>query len=45
MIGNSQEFKTFGGYLKALLENYFKLSIFFLKNSSEKTSFQSIILF
>jgi hypothetical protein len=31
MIGNSQGFKTFRVYLKALLENYFKLSIIFLK--------------
>jgi hypothetical protein len=36
MIGNSQGFKTFWVYLKALLENYFKLSIIFLKNFFEK---------
>jgi hypothetical protein len=29
MIGISQGFETFLGYLKALLENYFKLSIIF----------------
>jgi hypothetical protein len=29
MIENSQEFKNFWVYLKALLENYFKLSIIF----------------
>jgi hypothetical protein len=36
MVGNSQGFKTFRAYLKALLENYFKLSIIFLKNFFEK---------
>jgi hypothetical protein len=36
MIENSQGFKTFWVYLKALLENYFKLTIFFLKNFFEK---------
>jgi hypothetical protein len=36
MIGNSQGFKTFWVYLKALLENYFKLSTIFLKNFFEK---------
>jgi hypothetical protein len=36
MIGISQGFKTFWVYLKALLENYFKLSIIFLKNFFEK---------
>jgi hypothetical protein len=36
MIGNSQGFKTFLVYLKALLENYFKLSIIFLRNLFEK---------
>jgi hypothetical protein len=32
LIENLQRFKTFWVYLKALLENYFKLSIIFLKN-------------
>jgi hypothetical protein len=36
MIEISQGFKTFWVYLKALLENYFKLSIIFLKNFFEK---------
>jgi hypothetical protein len=36
MFGNSQGFKTFWAYLKALLENYFKLSIILLKNLLEK---------
>jgi hypothetical protein len=36
MIGNSQGFKTFCVYMKALLENYFKLSSIFLKNFFEK---------
>jgi hypothetical protein len=36
MIGNSQGFKTFWIYSKALLENYFKLSIIFLRNLLEK---------
>jgi hypothetical protein len=36
MIGISQGFKTFSVYLKALLENYFKLSIIFLKDLFEK---------
>jgi hypothetical protein len=36
MIEISQGFKTFLVYLKALLENYFKPSIIFLKNLFEK---------
>jgi hypothetical protein len=36
MIEISQGFKTFWAYLKALLENYFKPSIIFLKNLFEK---------
>jgi hypothetical protein len=31
MIGNSQGFKTFWAYLKALLENYFKTFYYFLE--------------
>jgi hypothetical protein len=36
MFGISQGFKTFRVYLKALIENYFKLSTIFLKNFLEK---------
>jgi hypothetical protein len=36
LIENSQRFITFWVYLKALLENHFKLSIIFLKNLFEK---------
>jgi hypothetical protein len=36
LIENSQGFKTFGVYLKALYENYLKSSIYFLKNFFEK---------
>jgi hypothetical protein len=36
LIENSQGFKTFWVYLKALFENYFKSSIYFLKNFFEK---------
>jgi hypothetical protein len=36
MTGISQGFKTFWVYLKTLLENYFKLSIIFLKNFLEE---------
>jgi hypothetical protein len=36
MIENLQRIKTFWVYLKALLENYFKLLLFFLKNFFEK---------
>jgi hypothetical protein len=42
----SQELKNFKFmyYLKALIENYFKLSNYFLKNF-EKTKYQNIIFF
>jgi hypothetical protein len=36
LIGNSQGFKNFWVYLKALFENYLKSSIYFLKNFFEK---------
>jgi hypothetical protein len=36
LIENSQGFKTFWVYLKALFENYLKSSIYFLKNFFEK---------
>jgi hypothetical protein len=36
IFGNSQGFKTFLVYLKALFENYLKTSIYFLKNFFEK---------
>jgi hypothetical protein len=43
MIENSQRFKTFEPILKALVENYFKPSIIFLKDLFEKTQYQSNI--
>jgi hypothetical protein len=46
MIGNSQGFKTFWVYLKALLENYFKLSIIFLEEFlRERSSIQILFPF
>jgi hypothetical protein len=36
LIENSQGFKTFWVYLKALFENYLKSYIYFLKNFFEK---------
>jgi hypothetical protein len=42
LIENSQGFKTLS-YLKALLENHFKLPKYFLKNLFEKTKYKNII--
>jgi hypothetical protein len=45
LIENSQEFKFFWDYLKALVENYFKLSIISRRTSLRKPSIKSIIFY